>query len=162
MNSANGEIFAALMELHDHGPFSRFGAPFINARVNASLEGRTIDFKQKDRIHQVDELVPVPRTATEESLVGRLIGYDRFDLLNIPNVMVVDEIEITRRRNNARSGVRVTLISENAIAMQHVITAAFQFGGDGGLSSTRATLYEIVSQPHHQSITSVLGWLKSA
>lgn len=63
----------------------------------------------------MDELAPVARAAAEEGLFARVVGKEGLDAVDIPDAVVVDEIEVVGSRGNGAASFRITLIGKRPV-----------------------------------------------
>ena len=152
------------MQPQDEVPFGRLSAELVvRSARQPPLQGLPIDVENEDLVEQIDEAMEIPRAAAKEGDRMALVGHMGPDLFDIPDMVRLHKgqipVALPLRGIQRRARLGIALVSQFAVAMDDMIAAPLQFGGDGGLAGPRDALDQVVPDAHSASLRRTTGSL---
>lgn len=123
--------------------FGSVVAPFaLGPRCETLVQGFGIDVGDGDFVEEVNEVREVSRPAAEEGYRMGVVGDERLDLVDIPDVIFVAS------GCERLAGFWIALIGEFPVAVDCLVAAPLQLVTDGGLAGAGNAFDQIVSDAH--------------
>ena len=136
----------------------------VSAKLVCRSEGKTpvqctdVDVQNEHRIEPVNEVAEISRAAAEERPRVTAVREQGFDLLYIPNVVLVPPVDAVR---SVRAGVEpftglwITQIGQFLVAVHDMVTAPPQLLGHSGFAGAGDAFDQVVFDAHFRPRSTV-------
>jgi hypothetical protein len=156
-HGASRQVLFGSMQIENQLAFrtSPLSGPLIVwSPVKPTVQGLSVDVQHENCIEEVDELVPVPGSATEEGHGIRRVGDERIHLGYGPAKVLGDPLGSTsiigegRWGSRRHSGRGIASVLQLPVTVDGLVAPSLQLAGDRGLATAGNTVYQEVPPTH--------------